>query len=129
MSRAARASYSGSLIGAALTRSLGAPPAADLLPLRDPAFCLRECVKDLALLEDHLIQPSRRCSDCIGKHCLRAEAFAEEATTMGAGDVADQAAREIRALWAELRSGRLPAPVAGQRARELRKRLYAALPP
>lgn len=107
-------------------RALGG---ADLLPLRDPGFCLRECCKDLALLEDHLIQPDRRCADCIGKHALRAEAFAEEATVMGAGPEAAASARAVRAVWEGLRAGTLSPDVAGQRVRGLRKAVYAAIPP
>lgn len=111
-------------------RGMGTPAGAahDLLPLRNPAFCLRECCKDLALLEDHLIQPDRGCADCIGKHCLRAEAFAEEARTMGAGDVASAAARELREVWTALRAGTVAPEAAGQRIRDLRKRLYSLIP-
>ena len=48
----------------------------------DPAFNLREFVKQLILLEDHLCQPHKRCDDCIRKHLLTAEALAEEATAL-----------------------------------------------
>jgi len=47
---------------------------------------VRECAKQLLLLEDHLVQPHRRCPDCIHKHALAAEALADEARTLeGAG--------------------------------------------
>lgn len=127
--RAARAGFTAGLGTAppAGGRQLAGPPASpppDLLPLRDPQFCLRECAKHLLLLEDHLLQPRRRCPDCIGKHALTAEAFAEEAQTFAPSAEADAAAGQIRALWSDLRSNRLPWEEAGQRVRTLRKRLY-----
>lgn len=107
---------------------MGAGPVA-LLPLRDSAFALRECVKHLCLLEDHLVHEDRRCADCIGKHCLTAEAFADEAVQLaGGGDAAAQAAQEIRALWANLRRGAIGANEAAWEVRTLRKRLYSQLP-
>lgn len=109
-------------------RPLGATPV-DLLPLRDPAFALRECAKHLCLLEDHLVHEDRRCSDCIGKHCLTAEAFADEVTQLGGhSDAGSRAAQEIRALWGALRSGMIGAVEAAARVRALRKAVYAALP-
>lgn len=52
------------------------------MSLTDPAFNLREFAKQLVLLEDHLVQPHKRCSDCIRKHLMTAEALAEEATAL-----------------------------------------------
>jgi len=57
------------------------------LTLTDPAFNLREFTKQLLLLEDHLVQPTKRCYDCIRKHFLTAEALAEEATALDKGKV------------------------------------------
>lgn len=53
-----------------------------LLPIMDPAFNVREMCKQLALLEDHLFHPRKRCPDCIIKHLLTVEALAEEAITL-----------------------------------------------
>jgi len=50
--------------------------------LKDAAFSLREAAKQLILLEDHLHHAGKRCPDCIHKHQLAAEAFAEEAVTL-----------------------------------------------
>ena len=61
---------------------------ADLLPIMDPLFNLREACKHLALLEDHLNQPRKRCPDCIRKHFLTLEALFEEAASL-AGDKDD----------------------------------------
>lgn len=50
--------------------------------LLDPTFNLRECSKQLLLLEDHLFQANKRCPDCIRKHLMTVEALAEEAVTL-----------------------------------------------
>lgn len=57
--------------------------AAELLPIMDPLFNVREMVKQLTLLEDHLNQPEKRCQDCITKHFLTIEALAEECISLG----------------------------------------------
>lgn len=51
--------------------------------LTKPGFSARECAKQLILLEDHLACPGKGCPDCISKHKLAAEAFAEEALQLG----------------------------------------------
>ena len=81
-------------------------------------YSLRECCKQLVLLEDHLAHPNKRCPDCIHKHRLTAEAFAEEALTL------DGARRvpEARSLPHQIRSCRTH-----QEARAIRKRLTSAL--
>ena len=100
-----------------------------LLPLRDPAFALRECCKQLCLLEDHLVHADRQCPDCIGKHALTAEAFADEAVQLGdRTGAALAAAQEIRAVWDGLRAGQIDGPTAAERVRVLRKAAYASLP-
>lgn len=52
------------------------------LPLMSPLFNFREIAKQMLLLEDHLLHPSKHCLDCIRKHLMTIEAFAEEATTL-----------------------------------------------
>ena len=47
-----------------------------------PEFNMREIGKQMILLEDHLFNPYRRCTDCITKHCLMIEALIEEALTL-----------------------------------------------
>ncbi len=93
-----------------------------LRPLQDPAFNLREVAKHLILLEDHLLHVDRRCVDCIWKHMLTAEAFADEADTLdeGVNPAPANLAASIRALGDALRSGVDMATV-GQRARVIRK--------
>lgn len=45
-------------------------------------FNIREIVKQLLLLEDHLTDPEKYCVDCIRKHLLMVEGLAEEAVTL-----------------------------------------------
>ena len=52
------------------------------LSLMSPLFNLREIAKQMLLLEDHLLHVNKHCHDCIRKHLLTIEAFAEEATTL-----------------------------------------------
>ncbi len=47
-----------------------------------PEFNMREIGKQMILLEDHLFNPYRRCTDCITKHSLMIEALIEEALTL-----------------------------------------------
>ena len=54
----------------------------NLLPVMDPMFNLREVVKNILLLEDHLFHTRKQCSDCIIKHFLIIEGLAEELVTL-----------------------------------------------
>lgn len=54
----------------------------DLLPIMHPLYNLREVCKQMALLEDHLNNPRKRCEDCIRKHFLTIEALLEEAVSL-----------------------------------------------
>lgn len=56
----------------------------NLLPVLDPVFNLREIAKQCILLEDHLSQKEKNCTDCIIKHFLTLEALSEEAITLDA---------------------------------------------
>ena len=44
----------------------------------NPAYNLREVYKQAILLEDHLVNPRKRCQDCISKHAHAIEGFIEE---------------------------------------------------
>lgn len=57
-------------------------PAKPTISIFDPQFNLREIAKQLALLEDHLFHKNKHCVDCISKHFLTIEGFAEEARTL-----------------------------------------------
>lgn len=56
--------------------------AVELLPVMDPLFNIREIVKQLTLLEDHLNHAEKRCPDCVTKHFLTVEALAEECISL-----------------------------------------------
>ncbi|MBC8409119.1 MAG: hypothetical protein H8E12_10420 [Rhodobacteraceae bacterium] len=60
----------------------GEEPGQALQPLMDPLFNLREIVKELTLLEDHINNPSKQCPDCINKHLMKCEALSEEAVSL-----------------------------------------------
>ena len=73
-----------------------------LLPIMSPLYNLREICKQVALLEDHLNQPRKRCPDCIRKHFLTIEALFEEAITLDKefkyGQYLDGKAQDVRNL-------------------------------
>lgn len=50
--------------------------------LNSAEFNIREITKNLILLEDHLVHEEKFCEDCIRKHLMTIEAFAEEACTL-----------------------------------------------
>lgn len=52
------------------------------VPLNSAEFNHREIAKQYLLLEDHLTDDNKYCADCIRKHLMLAEAFAEEAMMM-----------------------------------------------
>lgn len=54
----------------------------NLLPVMNPMFNLREVVKNILLLEDHLFHTRKQCNDCIMKHFLIIEGLAEELVTL-----------------------------------------------
>lgn len=58
----------------------------DLYPVHTASFNLREVIKNMLLLEDHLFHPKKRCVECISKHFLLIEGLAEEAVTLQADD-------------------------------------------
>ena len=111
-----------------------------LLPVMRPAQNMREIIKQVIMLEDHLFQSCKRCGDCVNKHFLTIEALAEECGTLcdaanpAASREAQAVASEVRVLhhaWAQDPKGDgICTRVAGQ-LRQLRKRLmrtYAVLP-
>lgn len=112
-----------------------------LLPVMRPAQNMREIIKQLIMLEDHLFQKCKRCKDCINKHMVMIEGLAEECGTLcsakNAGVAADSAriASQVRmAHHAHAQAPKDPRVCAeiGERLRLLRKELmakYATLPP
>lgn len=56
-----------------------------LLDVFDPLFNMREACKEMTLLEDHLNNERKRCSDCIRKHFLKVEGLLEETKSLDKG--------------------------------------------
>jgi len=51
-------------------------------PVSDPEYNIKQIIKQSLLLEDHLIERSKRCKDCIAKHFLTIIALSEEALSL-----------------------------------------------
>ena len=111
-----------------------------LLPVMRPAQNMREIIKQIIMLEDHLFQECKRCSDCVNKHFLTIEALAEEcgtlcdASTKAAAAEAQGVASRVRVLhhaWAQDPKGDSTCTRVAAQLRQMRKRLmksYSVLP-
>jgi hypothetical protein len=96
------------------------------LSLMDPQFNLREIAKQMVLLEDHLAHPYKHCPDCIQKHLLTIEAFAEEAVSLdqvGVYRETGELLAECGRVWLEQFRDRQPPFEIGQEVRQVRKML------
>lgn len=95
--------------------------------LLDAVFNLREIVKQMILLEDHLNHRHKFCADCIRKHLLTIEAFAEEAVTLDDpyGDIRSLASAivEKAKLWMEAFCDEVDPPAIASEVRQVRKLL------
>ncbi len=110
------------------------------MPVMRPTQNMREIIKQLVLLEDHLFQKTKRCPDCIRKHMAFTEGLAEECATLCAKEAAATAndaahiAREVRVLhhaWEQAPNDDKVCTEVASRLRALRKslmRAYAVLP-
>jgi hypothetical protein len=102
-----------------------------LLPVNDAAHNLREIVKEMLLLEDHLFHPEKRCGSCIIKHLLKIEALFEEAVSMDEtgehAEITAGAAEEIRALIAAINDSAVSPTETGQIIRAARRALQDAI--
>lgn len=126
-----------------MVRAVAASNERTLLPVLRPIMNLREVIKQMILLEDHLFQKEKTCTDCCNKHFLTIEALLEEARTLCNCDdvdlrtvIGDTPAR-IRVLhhaWSNCKKEGMSAcdtfPIVAE-LRQLRKRFmkeYASLP-
>jgi hypothetical protein len=97
--------------------------------LMDPLFNLREIVKQMVLLEDHLFHPYKLCSDCVHKHLLTIEALAEEATCLAGPQAGDsfrsmtEGLAERARQWLEQLADGTEVTVIGHEVRNARKDL------
>lgn len=100
------------------------PEGTDLLPILDPRHNLRECAKQMILLEDHLNNPRKLCQQCIKKHFLTIEALAEEGATLDKvgkyRDECNKLAENIRKCEKKYIDGDEPSEIA-QDVRDIRK--------
>lgn len=55
--------------------------------LSDPAYNMKEVAGQSVLLEDHLTQKSKRCSDCIVKHFMAITFYIKEAVCLAGSKV------------------------------------------
>ena len=111
-----------------------------LLPVMRPGQNLREIIKQCIMLEDHLVQPRKRCPDCITKHMLAIEALAEECGSLcGSGSAAEsaladrlaQTTRVMQHAWARKPKDEATCRAVAEHTRAMRKQLmrrYATLP-
>lgn len=96
--------------------------------LLDPKYNLRECAKQMILLEDHLNNPDKRCEQCIMKHMLNIEGLAEEGISLAktenpvCSEDCNSVAEQIRKCEQKFAEGNDPHSVA-EEIREIRKPL------
>jgi hypothetical protein len=108
-----------------------------LLPVLRPYFNGREVIKQLAMLEDHLNNQTKRCTDCIHKHFLTSEGLAEELGSLctdprnrECGDLPGKI-RVLHHAWAQEPGNEAVTLTVAQELRAIRKALmrrYATLP-
>ena len=101
-----------------------------LAPIMDPRFNLREVVKQLLLLEDHVYHEDRTCKDCVYKHLNLIDAFIEECITLDKKkeyiQECEEFSKKFRVIFKELTNGTLDRNKcldAAQKIRILRKPL------
>lgn len=104
------------------------PDGTKLLPVLDPCFNMREICKQSILLEDHLFQANKRCTDCIKKHFLTMEGLSEEAITLDKKNEYNLSKYELpeflRKLQKQFLNNEDPESIA-QQLRQVRKPLMA----
>lgn len=102
----------------------------NLLPVHDPAFNLKEIVKQMLLLEDHLFQTEKQCKDCIRKHFFTIEALAEEGVTLDTNNkyssTFEEVIKKMRDLYKTFINGGNHNDIA-QSIREIRKPIMNAV--
>ena len=100
----------------------------DLLPILDVRFNIRESVKNMLLIEDHLLDKRRRCMDCCKKHMLLIESFLDEAISLDKQGKyvkkIEKDIKKIRELQKKLLEGRKNYYDIAMEIRKLRKKYF-----
>lgn len=101
---------------------------ADLLPILDVKFNIREAVKNMLLIENHLLDKRRRCMDCCKKHILLIESFLEEGISLDKNgqykNKLEKDVKIIRKLQKKLLEGRKNYFDIAMDIRKLRKKYF-----
>ena len=96
------------------------------LSISDPRYNVREIVKQMLLLEQHLLEESKYCPDCISKHILTIEALAEEGQNLDKqhkwGKTFVPLVGKAR-VWGAAFQANVPPKKIGQDVRQTRKKL------
>lgn len=110
-----------------------------ILPVNDPSFGVKECIKQLVLWEDHMFNTEKQCRPCIEKHAYTAEALAEETVTLcddpvsarKIAPVMDAVAHKLRALHEEFNATHDPQKIQeiAQSVRAVRRDLMKLVAP
>ena len=96
------------------------------MKINDPRFNLRELVKQLILLEQHLLEKGKYCHDCIVKHLLTIEGLADEGQcldTYGKLCALFESLRKNAQRWCQMFARRVPVLTIGQEVRRVRKHM------
>tara|TARA_Y100000034_G_scaffold124654_1_gene173140 strand:+ start:89 stop:556 length:468 start_codon:yes stop_codon:yes gene_type:complete len=96
------------------------------LSISDPRFNIREIVKQMLLLEQHLLEPDKHCPDCISKHILTIEALGEEAQNLDKHQdwtaTTELLVGKSR-VWGAAYQAKVPLAAIGQDVRAVRKKI------
>jgi hypothetical protein len=96
------------------------------LSISDPRYNVREIVKQMLLLEQHLLEESKYCPDCISKHILTIEALAEEGQNLDRNQEWSKTFTPLvgkARVWGAAFSAGAPPKHIGQAVRKVRKTL------
>lgn len=94
------------------------------MKINDPRYNMREIVKELCLLEQHLLTKEKYCPDCISKHLLTVEGLAQEGSCL---DTSGRMCADFNKIetcarrWAKMFVSGVPTLTIGQEVRKLRK--------
>ena len=101
-------------------------PVTQQLSISDPRYNLLEMVKQMLLLEQHLLEKDKYCPDCISKHILTIEALADEAQCLDKQREWCKLTQPISGraqVWGAAFQAGAPAHKIGQDVRRIRKEL------